>query len=452
MGRGAVRGNSEEGETVMRAGSILLWSSRGVAIALAGLPATAQATEGYFLNGISIRDKGVAGAGVADPKTPLTIGVNPAGIAEIPSQVELGVSLFMPRRQFTGSGGPGFTPSGTVKSGSNYFALPSAGVSWKLDDESAIGVALFGNGGLNTNYGAPANPACQSPPLPAADGVFCGGSTGVNLIQAFVSVGYARKLGDHLTVGVAPMFGFQIFRAQGLAAFSFNQLGQPLTVDPNALTNNGNSVSVGVGARAGALLKISPTIRLGASYQTKMSMSRFKKYAGLFENGGKFDIPSNFTIGLAVDPMPGVTVMADYRHIQYSDVPAVSNSSTIPQQFGSKGGPGFGWKNVNAFKVGVEGRLSPQLVVRGGVGFNDNPVPPSDVTINILAPGVSKRHFTAGAQYAVGARSSIDLSFLYSPKARTKGIEITPGGPNPGHFIELQMHQFELGVGWNKKF
>lgn len=421
------------------------------AAAMAFAPGVAHATDGYFLNGISITDKGQAGAGVANPETPLTIGVNPAGIAEIDSQVEVGASLFMPRRQFTGTG-PGFTPTGTVKSGSDYFVLPSAGASWKLDENTAVGIAMFGNGGMNTNYGEPANPSCASPPLPASNGVFCGGGAGVNLIQAFVSAGVARKLGDNLTVGVAPVFGMQIFHAEGLAAFSYDMSGNPLSVDPTKLTNTGNSTSTGFGVRVGALLKLTPDIRFGFSWQSKMNMSKFKKYAGLFENGGDFDIPSNFTVGLAMSPVKMVTFMADYRHINYSDVPAVSNSSLIQQQFGSVGGPGFGWKNVDEYKFGLSVRPNEKLTLRAGMSFNNNPVTSENATLNILAPGVSTQHYTGGVGYKTGERSALNFSFTYSPDARTTGIEVTPMGANPYHTIELKMHQFEAGVGWSHKF
>ena len=30
-------------------------------------------------------------------------------------------------------------------------------------------------------------------------------------------------------------------------------------------------------------------------------------------------------------------------------------------------------------------------------------------------------------------------------------VEITPAGPNPGHMIDLQMRQFEVGLAWVKK-
>ena len=414
--------------------------------------APALATEGYFQNGISVRSKGLAGAGSADPLSPLVLAQNPAGIVEIDTQLELGLSIFSPLRQFEGSGGPGFTPSGVVKSGRNFFFLPTVGYTRRLSENSAIGVALYGNGGLNTAYGSPANPACASPPLPAPNGVFCGGKTGVDLIQVFLSVGYSHKFGDAVSVGVAPVLAMQMLKADGLQAFAFNQAGQPLTIDPSNLSDNGYSTSTGYGARVGILVKPIPQIRLAASYQTEMTMSRFKKYRGLFEGAGKFNIPSNYTLGIAVDPSPELTLMFDYRHINYEDVPAVSNSSSIPQQFGSAGGPGFGWKNVDSYKFGAEWNAGEALTLRGGVSFNNNPVPSEDVTLNILAPGVSKQHYTAGARLKTSERSAFDFSLLYSPNARTRGIEVTPAGPNPGHRIKLQMHQFEAGLAWTLRF
>lgn len=418
----------------------------GTAATLALMPTAAHATEGYFQNGVSARDKGVAGAVVADTEGPLAIASNPAGIAEgEDAEATIGASVFMPDRSYTGSGGPGFTGTGEVESDSKVFVLPSLGARFPLDDKSAIAVAIFGNGGMNTTYPNVANPACVSPPLPASSGTFCGGAAGVNLMQAYVSVGYARQFGDHINVGIAPVLGVQMFRAKGLAAF-----GQ-VTSDPANFTNRGNDTSTGLGLRVGVLVKFTPQVRLGASYQTKMNMSKFDKYAGLFADDGDFDIPSSYSIGLAVDPMPGVTVMGEYRRINYTDVGSVSNASTVQLPLGAAGGPGFGWKDVNTYKFGLEAQASEGLTLRLGASFNNNPVTTNNVTLNILAPGVSKTHLTAGARIATGARSGLDLSVMYSPRSKVSGIEVTPQGPNPGHLIELGMNQLEIAVGWTFK-
>ena len=42
-----------------------------------------------------------------------------------------------------------------------------------------------------------------------------------------------------------------------------------------------------------------------------MHMWKFDKYAGLFEDGGAFDIPASFTAGVAFKANPDTTIMPD---------------------------------------------------------------------------------------------------------------------------------------------
>ena len=76
--------------------------------------------------------------------------------------------------------------------------------------------------------------------------------------------------------------------------------------------------------------RLSPGTTLGLSYTTKMDMSKLDKYKGLFAENGGFDIPSNFSIGVAFMPTPAVTIAADYGRIYYSDARSVSNPSQPP--------------------------------------------------------------------------------------------------------------------------
>jgi long-chain fatty acid transport protein len=418
-----------------------LAATAAMAAGMAVSAAPAHATEGYFQHGYGARQSALAGAGVADSEDPMALSLNPAGIAGEERQFQLGLSLFNPQRGFTGSGGPSFTPSGEYESGEEYFPIPNLGYLHPLDDQSAIAIAVYGNGGMNTSFEAVPNPACG----PGA-GVFCGGSAGVNLIQLFVAVGYARKFGDNFSLGVAPIFALQGFEGRGLAAFS------GVSSDPARLSNNGVDYSTGFGARLGAEWSVTDRFRIGGAYQTEFNMSEFDDYAGLFEGGGDFDIPSNWTIGVAFDVTPAVTVMFDYRHINYSDVPAVSNATTVPLPFGASGGPGFGWDDVDAYKLGVEWNASERWTWRGGIAQNNNPIGPEDVTLNILAPGVVEQHYTFGFTYAASERSAIDFAFMYAPQASVSGIEVTPMGPNPGHQIELEMNQIQATVGWTYRF
>jgi long-chain fatty acid transport protein len=406
----------------------------------------ALATEGYFQHGYGARHKALGGAGVADTRDATALSINPAGLIDAGNNFTGSISLFSPDRGFTGSGGPGFTPSGEVRGNdTSIFYIPNFAYSAPMGENTAFGISLYGNGGMNTDYEDTANPACMMGGVPALDGVFCGGNAGVNLNQAFISVGVAHDFGG-VSVGVAPILAIQMFEAKGLALFG------AFSSDPANITSGEVDWAMGGGVRVGVDFDVSESIRVGASYQSKIWMGSFDKYAGLFADGGNFDIPQSFQAGVAADVTPNFTVMFDYRWINYEGVQSVSNATTAMMPLGADGGPGFGWENVNAFKVGAEWRSDQDWTVRLGYAHNNNPVGPEDVTLNILAPGIVTNHITGGFEKKLGDRHAIELGVMYAPTERVSGIEITPLGPNPGHLTELDMNQWEFTIGWKMNF
>jgi long-chain fatty acid transport protein len=270
----------------------------------------AWATEGYFLEGYGTREKALAGAGVADSRDPLALSINPAGLVDVGHQFTAGLTGFFPDRGYTTTG-PGFVAQGDVRSGRSLFPIPNAGYSRPIDENSAWGVAAYGNGGMNTTYSK--NYASQFYPNPFAcprRGVFCGENAGVDLNQAFVSAGYAQRFGA-VAIGVAPILAVQLFKARGLSGFA------PFSADSANLADHSYDWSVGGGVGGGA--------RGGGIWATK-----FSKYSGLFAEGGGFDIPANVTAGVAFDPLPNVTLLADWRRIFYSQTASVGQSSQAP--------------------------------------------------------------------------------------------------------------------------
>jgi len=419
-----------------RAGRRLLPAAVGL-MASVLLPAAAWSTEGYFQLGFSPVQNALGGAGVANSEDAMSMALNPAGLLGIGQQFQIGVGLFMPYRGYTATNvgfvAPGGGGSGTIDSSNNLFPMPNAAYSRPIDADSAFGIVLYGNGGMNTTYNNVANASCPVPGGPG--GVFCGGDAGVDLIQAFLSVDYARRFGN-VSFGIAPTFAVQRFAAKGLAGFT------TFSADPTNMTNNGYDWSFGGGLRAGLEIDLTKQLRLGVSGQTKMWMTKFDKYAGLFADQGDFDIPAAVTAGLAYDIMPQLTVMADFQHIFYSGVDAVADSSAIPPFLGTTGGPGFGWHDVNVYKLGVEYRANDMWTLRAGYAYSDNPIQSADAMLNILAPGVVTNHFTAGATYKMSKKHSLDFAFVYAPESTVTGPELGGGT------VQLNMHQFLAQVGW----
>jgi len=94
-------------------------------------------------------------------------------------------------------------------------------------------------------------------------------------------------------------------------------------------------------------------------------MSNLDKYKGLFAESGGFDIPSNWSLGVAFKPTPAWLVALDYERINYSDVDSVHNRSNLILQcppfganasncLGGSNGAGFGWQSVNVWRLGVQ--------------------------------------------------------------------------------------------------
>ncbi len=422
--------------------------SATTAVFMCGLLAVpAQATEGYFMPGYSATQKALAGTGIANPEDAMTLALNPAGLVSVGDELEVDVSLFSPRRKYTATGpgfvAPGGMSSGTVESRNNYFLVPGVAYSHPIDANSSWGIAMYGNGGMNTDYPAVANASCPT----GYSGVFCGGKTGVNLNQMFISAGYAFKFGS-LSLGVAPTFVLQMFSANGLGIFGMYGLSS----DPADLSDNGIDYSYGGGIKAGAIWSVTPTLRLAVSGSTPMWMTKFSKYKGLFAGGGGFDIPANVTVGVAFDATPDVTLMADYKHILYGGVESVSNSMSNPELFGSDDGPGFGWDDVDVISAGIAWKPMSDLTLRAGYAHNNNPIDTDDVTINIMAPGVVTDHFSAGFSQQIAEHSTIDFAALYVPVHSISGIEVTPFGANPYRTINLSMSQMDFTIGYRQQF
>jgi long-chain fatty acid transport protein len=407
----------------------------GIAVAalLALIAAPALATDGYFQLGYGTAQNGMGGTGVALSLNTMSPATNPAGNAWV-TGYDLGLAVFNPNREFTVTGAPSGYPGtfglapGTVKSGTNVFLMPSIGANWKLSDKMTFGVAIYGNGGMNTSY---------------SESVFYAGRTGVNLMQMYIAPTLTYKVGQDHAFGISPVLGYQTFQAEGVGSFA------PYSSSPSNLSNNAHDTSLGWGVRVGYLGKLAPWLSVGASYQTEMEMQKFTKYAGLFAEHGDFDIPANWTVGVAIKPAESFTVAFDVQQIYYSKTESIGNPmlpNLMTARLGDDGGAGFGWKDVTAYKLGLQWVANPGLTLRAGYAYAKQPIPESEVMFNILAPGVIEQHVTVGATAKAGDRMKVNLAIV-------RALSHSVTGPNPlevpgRQTIELKMDQwvFDLGL------
>lgn len=405
-----------------------------IAAVMASPLTAALATNGYFSHGYGMKAKGMGGASVAMTDNAFAGANNPAAAAWAGNRVEVGVDLFMPERSMDRAG------LGNTKSDSNLFYIPEFGYNKAISNQLGVGITVYGNGGMNTDYPAgriPANGCGLGAP---ASNLFCGsGRLGVDLTQLIIAPTVAYKVSDSHSFGVSPLIVQQQFKAEGLGAFA----GQ--SQNGAALTNNGYDTSNGFGVRLGYLGKLSNQLSIGASYAPKIAMSKFSKYAGLFAEGGGFDIPENFTLGANFQATPSVSLALDYQRINYGDVKSVANPSAgLGGPLGAANGPGFGWSSIDIWKLGAQWQAMPNLTLRAGINVGGNPIKSADASFNTLAPGVVTMHYTVGGTYALSKDLDLTVAYMNAPSNSVTG-------PNQGGSTDtIKMSQQSLGVqiGW----
>ncbi len=448
-------------------------------IALTGLTASlllagaAQATNGYFTDGAGVNSMGLAGAGSADPTEAMILATNPAGIGLIGDGSELGLELFSPDRSYStssslanGNGGAFTIGPNSLTSANKLFPIPYFALKRQLDARDSFGFAFYARGGMNTKWvggSATFDPDGPGPaPVMTLPGTYGMGTAGVDLMQAFASVALARTFADrHVAIGASLIFAAQRFEARGLGAFAgyteaFAASGG--TKLPTALTDNGHEMSYGGGASVGIEWRPAAQWALAASYTSKMYMSKLTRYRDLFAGGGSFDIPASATVGVTFKPTPPVAVSFDTQRIWYHSIASVGNpiqnlfacptagfgGTDLQSCLGGSRGPGFGWRDMTVYKLGMSWQVDQTWTARVGVSHGTQPIPSSQVTLNILAPGVIENHIAAGFTHLDAGGGEFSVAFTYAANKTIRGTNTF----DPTQTITLQMHQYDLELGY----
>lgn len=448
-----------------------------VALGLAA-PMAAMATNGYFSHGYGTKSKGLAGGGIALPQDAMAAATNPAGMAFVGERMDLGVAIFSPHRSYETKGAPTGAcavsgdptscsfgiDNGEVESENEMFLIPHFAYNWQLDANSTIGLTVYGNGGMNSDYedgsatvGSVFDPFGNPVPAPGLTfpnipGTFAGGKAGVDLSQLFFNVSYAKKIDDKSSWGASAIVAYQRFSADGFGAFA------GYSTDGTKISNNGYDDATGFGVKVGWQGEVSPGLTLAASYQSEINMSEFDDYAGLFAEKGDFDIPATWTIGLAYDIPSAGTFTFDVQEIMYSDIASIANPlfpnlgqflmGDPNSGFGGSNGPGYGWEDMTIYKLGYQWSTSPDMTWRVGFSTTDQPIPDSEVMLNITAPAVVEDHYTFGFTKKTGADSEFSFAAMYAPEVSVTG----PNPLDPAQTIEIKMDQWELEASWGWKF
>jgi long-chain fatty acid transport protein len=394
----------------------------------------------------------------------VAIGQNPAASAWVGNRLDVGLDIFRPSRDATLSQTglscdnlgcvpvPGPADGNYDGNDSEWFFIPEFAYNRVIDDQLSAGISVYGNGGMNTDYGDGGIPLFNA---------FNGDNNGINLQQAFIVPTLAYKINNQHSIGI----GLNVV-AQGFKAWGLNAFDNPYTSTSwGNVEDNDTDWAWGWGVRVGWLGQLTDMISVGAYYSSKTWMQEFDEYKGLFAEKGDFDIPENFGIGIAIKATPDLTIAADVTRINYSEIDSIANSVDnlyncpalvymMTGQFGGSSssclggsnGPGFGWEDQTVFKIGVQYRINPEWTVRGGWNYAEQPIPEKETLFNMLAPGVVEHHLTLGASWSPSRDQELTFAYMHAFEKEVEGDYTFPFGT-----ADISMSQDSFGVQYTWK-
>lgn len=431
------------------------------------------ATNGYFPHGVGAANKAMAGAGMALPEEAVSMVLNPASAALVDEQMGVGVSAFMPRRNYTtlygGNNGRNQSFSfdnANTDSGKTLFLAPEIAGVHRLRDGYSLAWALYMRNGLAATYkggGATFDPDFDGPRgISHFPGAFGDGTTEFEMSQTLMDIGLASTLGDATAFGVSVVLAAQSLEVNGfggLARYTETFVTSDGATAPEKLSGNGRDTRYGAGLKAGLHRRFGEHFSVAAAYSSGIDLSPFDAYSDLLAGGGDLDIPARASLGVTWRPLSQFSLSVDAQLIRYSQVGSLGNSfaniydcpgagfggTDSRRCLGGASGAGFGWKDMPVYSIGSHWDVSGDWTLRAGFSFGDQPTAWFENTFNIPLIALTEAHYTFGFTRRLGNGDELGFSFMYTEE---ESLE-EPNQLDPSQIVRITADQFDLQLSYS---
>lgn len=441
-----------------------------------------------------VKTTGMAATSVAYPVDCLVGAYNPAGISAIGSRWDSGISWIQTYQRInihdlpdysTTPGWSGLPTNPSTLNGSRDGAktpnawIPEGGIvkNWGslfgcCDFEFSTGFLVYNRNDLKTTYGRPFELFGTSP-------------TGLDFVHETASLVLSARWCQMHSIGIAINYNIQRLKVDGLQTFA----DDTFSIEPTHSTNRGYNYSNGVGVIIGYLFEWN-CLKAGVAWQPQTTMRKFDKYDGFVADHGMFDLPQRYTAGISYRFFNCLAVAFDWEHIDWTDIPQLANPTfpnldlgvTDPDyKLGAKNGAGFGWKDQNFFRVGVEYTINPCFTVRAGFRHAATPIQPEFTAVNILTLDCMENVVTFGGTWKVNACNELSFFWAQGITKEVKGKNsipttlpvvvgnsvvnypinavpvpftnpFAPGQTQADGELDLKQRRYGMGIAWGRHF
>jgi long-chain fatty acid transport protein len=375
---------------------------------------------GFGLKEHSAEAMGSAYAGVAASASAQALSYNPASLAGVATN-DLSISLVEILPTSSANYSAATTAAGTQASGtrtpSGFIGdapIPNVAVRHRLSDDWVVGLSVSAPYGLKTNY-----------PTGWAGRYY---AQKTSLVTVDIAPSVAYQVTPTLWLGAS--LEVEYARGQITSAIDIGSIGAAFAIPgsvPGALDGGArlSAMDWSEGFTVGAIDQITPDLTLGLSYQSAIRHNlggpltftldaaglgtAIRGATGLFTN----------TRASAVVTTPDVILAGARWHLnerwsalaeldwtnwtQFKNLTVMAQNPAQPNDVTQAN-----WHDTIFASLGLEYLLGESWKLRGGVGYDESPIP--DATRNARIPDADRVWLAAGAAYQLTPSSSLNLS------------------------------------------
>jgi len=409
--------------SALRLGVMTALSAQAAVLWAAGFALTEQSASG-------LGNAFAGGSAAAEDAS--TIFYNPAGMTRLPGrQVVLGVHAIDPSVNFTNQGSTLAPPApplpltgGNGGDAGQWTYVPNLYLSWQLNESLWAGIGVNSPFGLKTDYAA------------GWVGRYQALDTDLKTININPSIAY--KVSDTISLGL----GLSAQQAQVTLtkAIDFGLLlGAPQSMDGSQELS---ASDWGVGFNLGALFQISPDMRIGVAYRSRIdyTLSGTSSFSGVpgalsglasFQNSGAsaaLTVPDSASVSVFQTFGDQWEMMGDITWTQWTlfNQLAVNFANGAPSNVTPEN-----WQNAWRLSLGMSYKPNQSWKVRGGVAWDQTPVPNATLRTARL-PDNNRTWLSVGASWYFAKSASLDFGYahLFVPSTSIDHTE-----PNSGTLI-----------------
>jgi long-chain fatty acid transport protein len=226
----------------------------------------------------------------------------------------------------------------------------------------------------------------------------------------------------NLALGIGLNLAYQRFEADGVIV--------PTPGGPLQLPTHGTQSATGAGLRLGALWKPMPSLALGANWKSRTKMGRLGGYADdlLASADGRIDVPGQYGVGAAWQPIDRLTLAADYVRVLYRDTAVMQDPN------------GFYWRDQPVVRLGASWAIDDAWTLRAGLSRNRVQIEETNIAQNLLSPSINDRAYSFGATWRMDPKSEFSAGYEYNPNVSMNGT-----GASTGTSLSSRVQVFMLG-------